>query len=108
MNLEFVHPPLNREIRSIAGGYILVREERLAHEGREVLYLLGYGVFDSSCCGVGGCAHALVPGFIAAWHTEVRDGRQVSRVEPIEGEHARRAIEAVIRRRETLSQVRFL
>jgi hypothetical protein len=57
---------------------------------------------------VGGCAYALVPGFIAAWHTEVRDGRQVSRVEPIEGEHARRAIEAVIRRRETLSQVRFL
>jgi hypothetical protein len=108
MNREFVHPPLNREIRSIAGSYILVREERLAHEGREVLYLLGHGVFDASCCGVGGCAYALVPGFIAAWHTEARDGRPVSRVEPIEGEHARHAIEAAIRGRETLSQVRFL
>jgi hypothetical protein len=108
MEREYVHPPLNTEVRSIAGGYILVREERLAHEGREVLYLLGYGVFDSSCCGVGGCAYALVPGFVTAWHSEVRNGRPVSRVEPIEDDGTRRSVEAMIRKSETLSQVRFL
>ena len=108
MHREYAHPPLNREVSSIAGSYILVREERVVHEGRELLYLLGYGVFDSTCCGVGGCAYALVPGFVVAWHTGERDGRPVSRVEPIVDKSLRRSIEAALRRRETLSQVRFL
>jgi len=108
MHREYAHPPLNLEVSSIAGSYILVREERVVHEGRELLYLLGYGVFDSTCCGVGGCAYALVPGFVVAWHTGECDGRPVSRVEPIVDKSLRRSIEAALRRRETLSQVRFL
>jgi hypothetical protein len=108
MDREYVHPQLNREVASIAGSYILVREERLAHEGREVLYLLGYGVFDSTCCGMGGCAYAIVPGVVVEWMAGERDGQPVSRVEPIEEESARRAVEAAIRKKETLSQVRFL
>ena len=108
MHREYAHPPLNREVSSIAGSYILVREERVVHEGRELLYLLGYGVFDSTCCGVGGCAYALVPGFVVAWHTGECDGRPVSRVEPIVDKSLRRSIEAALRRRETLSQVGFL
>jgi hypothetical protein len=107
MSREYVHPPLHREVESIAGSYILVREGRLAVEGREVLYLLGYGVFDSTCCGVGGCAYALVPGSVVAWHIGEREGRPVSVVEPIE-ESLRRSIEAELRARESLAEVRFL
>jgi hypothetical protein len=107
MSREYVHPPLHREVESIAGSYILVREERLAVGGREVLYLLGYGVFDSTCCGVGGCAYALVPGFVVAWHAGEHEGRPVSLVEPIE-EGLRRSIEAELRARESLAEVRFL
>jgi hypothetical protein len=105
---EYVHLPLNREVESIAGTYILVREDRLEAEGREVLVVLGYGAFDSACCGVGGCAYALVPGFVVEWHSAVREGLPVSRVEAIDDEILRRRIEAAIRRKETLSQVRFL
>ncbi len=108
MEREYGHPPLNREVTSIAGSYILVREDVLEVESRPVLYFLGYGVFDSACCGVGGCAYALVPGFVVERHSGERDGRPVSRVEPIEDGVTRRSVEAALRKKETLSQVRFL
>jgi len=108
MTRDYVHIPLHREVESIAGSYVLVREERLAVGGREVLFILGYGVFDSACCGVGGCAYALVPGFVVGWHADARVGLPVTRVEPIEGESVRRRIEAELRKREMISQVRFL
>jgi hypothetical protein len=57
---------------------------------------------------VGGCAYALVPGFVVGWHVDARDGLPLSRVEPIEDESVRRRIEAELRKREMISQVRFL
>jgi hypothetical protein len=50
---EYTHE-LNREVRSISGGYELEREEKFDMHGKEVLYVVGNAVVDSSCCGVGG------------------------------------------------------
>ncbi len=49
----FLHPELNREITAIGGHYIWVKEGRLPFGDREVLYLVGYAVLDTTCCGVG-------------------------------------------------------
>jgi len=106
--VEYVHPRLNRPVTAIGGHYVFVKEERLPFRGREVLYLVGHAVFDTSCCGVGGYGYALVPGFVVEWKGRTNeDGLPVSRVEPIHDEAIQREIEQLIRRREGVHQVRF-
>jgi len=83
---EFVHPVLGEDVTAIGGRYCLTKEARLIHNGREVLYLIGYGSVDTSCCGVGGCIYALVPGYVVSYR--IRRDREISRdislVEPVE------------------------
>ena len=81
---DFVHPELGREITAIGGHYVFNKEIRLAYNNREVVYLVGYAVVNTSCCGVGGCAYALVPGFIRDWkYKKSNDGLFVSQIESI-------------------------
>ena len=106
---SFVHPVLGEERESVSGRYAFTKETRLPRDGREVLVLIGYGVFDTSCCGAGGCGYALVPGFVVRWkHATSPDGRAVSEVEPIADETARQRIEESIRGTERVQQVQFL
>jgi hypothetical protein len=99
---------LNQEVTAIGGRYALVKEVCLPFRGREVLYLVGYGVADTSCCGVGGCAYALAPGFILEWKSKVNeDGLAVSQVEPIRDEAVRKEVERLIREKEPVQQVKF-
>lgn len=106
---EYAHQELNQEVVAIGGHYLLVEEVRLPFAGREVLYLVGHAAFDTSCCGAGGCAYALVPGFVLEWRGKRnREGLLVSRVEPIRERDAQQEIERLIRKRETVHQVRFL
>ena len=106
--VEYIHKELNQEITAIGGHYVLVKEARLPYRGREVLYLVGHAAFDTSCCGPGGCAYALVPGFVASWHSEqTEEGLDISQLEPIENTDARNDIRRMIERMETVQQVSF-
>ena len=106
---QYVHQELNQEITAIGGHYILVKEMRLPYQGRELLYLVGHAAFDSTCCGVGGCAYALVPGFVLEWKVQANaDGLAVSQVEPIHDQALQEQLEGYLRRREVVHQVRFL
>jgi len=106
--LKYIHPELGQEITAIGGHYALVKEARLPFRGREVLYLVGYGIFDTTCCGTGGCTYALVPGSILDWKNETNaDGLAVSLVEPIRDETIRREIRQLIKKQELVQQVRF-
>jgi len=105
---DYIHHELNQEISAIGGRYALVKEMRLPFQGREVLYMVGYGAFDTTCCGTGGCAYALVPGFIIEWkHATNEDGLAVSRVEPMREEAIQKEVRRLIKERETVQQVRF-
>lgn len=85
-----------------------MREVRLPFRGREVLYLVGYGVFDTTCCGVGGCAYALAPGFVLEWKGKTNeDGLAVSRVEPIRDEVIQKEVRRLIENQEAVQEVRF-
>jgi len=109
MTREHIHQPLDEEITAIGGSYRLVKEVRLELDGRELLYIVGHGVFDTTCCGAGGCAYALVPGFVLEWKTATnQDGLAVSKVEAIDSDSARREITRLIRSRETVQDLRFL
>lgn len=105
---EFIHYEMNEEIRAIGGQYTLTKEVRLPMNGRELLYITGYSVFDTSCCGAGGCGYAIVPGFILDWKTGKNvDGRYISRVEPVTDIKLQKEIRMLIKKREMVQEVRF-
>jgi len=104
----FPHDELNREIDAIAGHYVMTAEHRVEYQGRELLYLVGYGIVDTSCCGTGGCGYAIVPGFVVSWKSgKDEHGRAVSEVEPLRDDATRREIERWIKDREMITQVQF-
>jgi hypothetical protein len=76
--------------------------------GREVLCIVGIANWDKSCCGIGGCRYALVPGFIIEHKTESNDkGQAISTVEMINEKTDRQAIEEIVRKAEAVQQVNF-
>jgi hypothetical protein len=109
MATEYVHQELNQEVTAIGGHYLLAKEVQLSFQGGEVLYLVGHAAFDTSCCGVGGCAYALVPGFILDWKSATNeDGLAVSQVESIHDTDAQQKLQRLIQKQEMVHQVRFL
>ncbi len=106
---EFTHPRQNDEIASISGRYAFTKEDTLDLDGRTLLYLTGYAVTDSACCGVAAVVFSLVPGFIVAWHSgKSADGRDISEVEPVADEARKAEIASLLKEREMSTQVNFL
>lgn len=104
---EYTHE-LNREVRSISGGYEFEKEGNLRIDGREVLYVVGNAVVDSSCCGVGGCRYALVPGYVRHFKTrQDEQGLWISEVEPIIDRATRQEITRILKDKEIVQQVQF-
>ena len=109
MTQDYAHQDLNTEITAIGGYYILIKEVRLPFQQREILYLVGHAAFDTTCCGVGGCAYALVPGFISSWRTSTNsEGLSVSQVEPIRDRAVQERVRRLIEQQEMVHQVTFL
>jgi len=105
---EFVHPKLGREVTAIGGHYVFGKEIRLAYKGREILYLVGYAVLDSTCCGVGGTAYVLVAGYISQWkYKKSRNDCAVSQIVPIQTGIDRKQIRNLIQKKEMVYQVTF-
>jgi hypothetical protein len=105
---EYVHQELNQEVTAIGGHYVLVKEDRLPFRSQEILYLVGHAAFDTACCGVGGCAYALVPGFVLAWKYRMNeDGLAVSQVVAIRDEAIQRDVRRLVERREMVHQTVF-
>jgi len=75
---EYFHEDLNQEVQAIGGRYVLTDEKQLRYNDQEILYLTGHAVFDSTCCGSGGCVYAVVYGIIVNWkRTGTKVGLQV-------------------------------
>ena len=67
MTVDHTHRPLDEEVTAIGGSYRLIKESRLDVGGRDVLYLVGHGEFDTTCCGAGGCGTRSSASFSARW-----------------------------------------
>ncbi len=106
---DFIHIELNVEVTAIGGHYVFTKEVRLPFKDREILYLAGYALFDTSCCGSGGCGYALVPGFIRNWkHRLNTDHRPISTIEPVYDPTLQKQIAGLIKKIEAVPQVLFL
>ena len=92
--IKFAHPQLGQDVKGRAGYYVAVEEHSFLHEGREVLYILGYACVDNSCCGaLRSWGYVQVPGFLLRRHIgRDESGRPVSEVETIEDERDRHGI----------------
>ena len=106
--LDFAHPVLGREVTAIGGHYVFSGERRLPFRDREILYLIGCAVVDTSCCGMGGCAYALVQGFIRQWkYKKNSEDLPVSLIEPIRDVFLQKEIARLIQTRDKMPQVTF-
>jgi len=104
----YTHLELNNEIECIAGFYTPLKEVRLKYNNREVLYVIGQAVIESSCCGSGSWGYALVPGYILNWQNKTNEaGLPVSEVEPVSDEVSRNNIREIIKETEPVSQIEF-
>ena len=105
---KYTHLELDKDVSSIAGYYTPQKEVRLKFNNREVLYVIGQAVIESSCCGVGSWGYALVPGYIVNWQNKRNEaGLPVSDVEPISDEGAQNNIRQIIQSNEVISQIEF-
>ena len=104
----YTHEELNKEVRFIAGYYLLEEEKRLNYGEREVLYVIGHAAIDNSCCGVGGCRYALIPGYVVAWKNETNEtGNPVSEVETIVDEDSKTELARILKEKEAITQIEF-
>ncbi len=105
---DYVHPELDQEVTAVSGWYVVTKEARLPFKGQEVLYVTGYAVVDTSCCGAGGCGYAFVPGFILKWKYKTNEtGLPVSRTQPRSDPVVQGEIRHLIQEREMVNQVNF-
>ncbi len=105
----FVHPKLNDVVTAIGGKYVLVREDRIRFQDEDLLVIVGVAVFDSTCCGAGGCYYALVPGFVRKWKYRTDDeGNSISLIAPVPDGFLREKIASLILEKESVYQVDFL
>ena len=106
--VEYTHQGLYQQVTAIGGHYVLVKEARLPFHGGEILYLVGHAAFDTTCCGPGGCAYALVPGLVRSWQSSrTEEGLAVSQVEPVREPDMQNEIRSLIGQLETVQQVVF-
>ncbi|BBO69812.1 hypothetical protein DSCA_37420 [Desulfosarcina alkanivorans] len=108
LQYDYVHRDLDRSVSAIGGHYRFCKEGRLSFRGRQVLYLCGYALFDTTCCGSGGCGYALVQGVVINWkYKKDPDGFSISRMEEIGEPDSRKEIQRLIQAKEKVQQVRF-
>jgi len=108
-SIEYCHDELNKEVNAIGGRYILTHEKRFSVDENEVLYLIGYALFDSTCCGAGGCTYAVVQGTIQNWKKKKdENGNFVTDVVPIRNADLQQKIKNRIIENESVNQVVFI
>ena len=106
---DFSHPKLNVAVTAIGGSYCILKEARLNLNNMDLLYFIGTAIFDTTCCGTGGCAYALVPGFIRKWKYKTdANNRPVSGVRPVADDRTRKMIREIIYKKESVHQVDFV
>ncbi|MFP3911746.1 MAG: hypothetical protein ACLFUT_06685, partial [Desulfobacteraceae bacterium] len=99
---------LNTEFHAISGTYVLEKEIPVEVNGRAVLCAVGNAVVDSSCCGMGGCRYALVPGYVKRLKKRKNEaGLWISEVEPVADPEIRKEITRRIQKEEWVNQVQF-
>ena len=99
---KYAHLPLNVDVEAFAGYYTPEKEARLPYKGREVLYVTGHVVVETTCgagttCNAANYWYATVPGYIVEWKSATNgEGLPVSEIEIITDSDDQNAIRDII------------
>jgi hypothetical protein len=109
---EYTHLPLGKDVPAFAGYYMPEKEVRIPFHGREILYVIGQVVVETSCqeitCTTGSSYYAMVPGYILKWqYRRNEDGLPKSKIEAITDFKTKKEIEHLIQEREAVTRVEF-
>lgn len=97
---DYIHHPLNTEIRSIGGYYKVLQEGVIDFEGGKVLYALKGAQADTACCGPAGMGFISVAGILLSWKSRKNEnGLPVSEVRHITDTESRKRLKAALRKR---------
>ena len=98
---------LGKEVVAPSGYYQPLEEATIDYRGRRLLYVLGTGCIEASCCGKGSWTYARVEGFLV----EERAGDDLApgriHVDTIEDAGDQEAIAALLRGRHAGVRVEF-
>jgi hypothetical protein len=93
MIIEYTHPELDIEVRAPSGSYIPREENILSYAGREVMYIVGLMVIETSCCGIGSWEYVQVPGYLVRMgETPNKNKEPKSKIDTIQNEKDRTAV----------------
>jgi hypothetical protein len=110
---KYTHLPLNIDVAAFAGFYTPEKEGRLQFKGREVLYITGQIVVETTCgpgsnCKPANYYYANVPGYIIKWQYEKnKEGLPVTEIETISDTETRDTIREIILKNEPVARVDF-
>lgn len=110
---KYTHLPLGKDVEAFAGYYTPEKEGRLPFKNREVLYITGHIVVETTCgpgssCKPANYYYATVPGYITKWQSEKnKEGLPVSEVETISDTATRDSIREMILKNEPVARVDF-
>jgi hypothetical protein len=106
--IEYTHQKLGEDYNGLAGYYTPQKEVRLAVNGREIFYIAGKAVLDSSCCGSGEWSYILVPGYVVEWKVRTNEeGLPISLVDPVADGETRSRVSRLIQEREGTDCISF-
>jgi hypothetical protein len=108
MKMKFTHPVLFEKVTAIGGHYSFIKEGTLCLKDKKVLYFVGFGSVETSCCGVGGCIYAYVPGYII--NSEIKyseSGNMISEIAAVEMD-LRPDVADILKLSENVTQVIFM
>ena len=110
---KYAHLPLNQDIEAFAGYYTPEKEVRMKFQNREVLYVTGHLVIETTCqlgnsCTTANYWYATVPGYIVCWQAEKnKKGFPLTEVEPITDTTIQNTIRQMILKNERVARVDF-
>jgi len=105
---SYIHKEIDQQINTISGYMMYLEEIQLNFRGRNVLCVIGVGVVDNACCGIGGCTFIEVPGFVVSWKNSVdMSSRVMSEIESIKSEMDKSEIKLMLDRLYPHSQISF-
>jgi hypothetical protein len=110
---KYAHLPLNKDVEAFAGYYTPEKEVRMTYNGREVLYVTGHVVVETTCganstCNAANYWYATVPGYVISWQTGTSaEGLPVTEVEIVKDPDAQNAIRDIILKNENVMRVDF-
>ena len=105
----FTHPTLDDPVTAIGGHYVMTGEQQIEYQDERLLVFTGHAIFDTTCCGLGGCAYVLVAGFLKGYRCARDDaGRWMSKVRPVADGRLQTRVQAVVSARLAVQQVQFL